>query len=108
MNTTNISQELAIIEIGGENRIDSRLVAASLGIEHIHFRATLDTYRTELEELGITRFQTELLGSRGQPAKYCLLNEDQAIFAVTLSRNTKQVVAFKLKLTKAFAEARRH
>ena len=29
-----------------------------------------------------------------------MLNEDQAIFAATLSRNTPQVVDFKLKLTR--------
>lgn len=32
--SNSISQELTIIEIGGENRIDSRIVAESLGIEH--------------------------------------------------------------------------
>ncbi|TGO03600.1 hypothetical protein PN36_03860 [Candidatus Thiomargarita nelsonii] len=39
-------------------------------------------------------------------AKYALLNEDQAVFALTLSRNTPQVVQLKLDLTRAFRDAR--
>lgn len=101
-----VSQELVVVEVNGENRIDSRLVAKSLGIEHINFRETLDKYQNELEELGKVRFETEASGKTRQPQKYYMLNEDQAIFAATLSRNTKQVVTFKLKLTKAFSEAR--
>lgn len=72
---------------------------------------TLNTYCEELEELGLLRFQigaVKEIGARGiKYTKYAMLNEDQAIFAATLSRNTRQVVAFKLKLTKAFSHARR-
>ena len=103
--------ELVIVETNGENRIDSRLVAKSLGIEHEYFRDTLTKYQPELEELGLLRFQTGAVkteGGRGAKyVKYALLNEDQAIFAATLSRNTKQVVDFKLALTKAFSDARK-
>ena len=90
-------------------RIDSRLVAKSLDIEHESFLKTLSTYQAELEELGVFRFEIGKPprgSSGGRPGKYAMLNEDQAIFAATLSRNTKQVVAFKLQLTKAFSEAR--
>jgi phage regulator Rha-like protein len=99
---------LEIIAVEGEHRIDSRLVAESLGIEHESLIRTLSTYEAELQELGILRFEIGEIKGRGQPQKYVLLNEDQAIFAATLSRNTRQVVVFKLKLTKAFSEARRH
>jgi len=88
-------------------RIDSRLVAKSLSIEHESFMRTLHTYQAELGELGILRFEIGEIKGRGQPERYTLLNEDQAIFAATLSRNTRQVVAFKLQLTKAFSQARR-
>lgn len=105
-----ISQELTIIEIGGENRIDSRIVAKELGIEHESFMRTLSIYQVEFENLGIFRFQIGVKSGpqRGKLPQYVMLNEDQAIFAAALSRNTKQVVAFKLKLTRAFAEARKH
>jgi len=100
---------LQIIAVEGEHRIDSRLVAESLGIEHKHFMETLRTYQEELEELGSLPFQTAVKkGNRGgEKPTYAMLNENQAIFAGTLSRNTRQVVAFKLKLTKAFSEARK-
>ncbi|OLD63439.1 MAG: hypothetical protein AUF65_02245 [Chloroflexi bacterium 13_1_20CM_50_12] len=98
--------ELIVVEFEGENRIDSRLVAKSLGIEHSNFVETLKKYMSELEELGKVPFQTEAIGRTKQPQKFLMLNEDQAIFAGTLSRNTKEVVAFKLELTKKFSEAR--
>jgi len=107
---SSVSQKLTIIEISGENRIDSRIVARSLGVEHDNFMQTLGKYHSELEDLGVFLFQTGKPpqgSSGGRPEKYAMLNEDQAIFTATLSRNTKQVVAFKLKLTKAFAEARK-
>lgn len=101
---------LEITAIDGEHRVDSRLVAQSLGIEHKHLLETVQTYLTELETLGLLPFQTEAVKqprARGTKyLKYTLLNEDQAIFLATLSRNTRQVVDFKLKLTKAFSEAR--
>ena len=87
--------------------IDSRLVAQSLGVEHESFIRILRTHQTKLEELGIFRFQIGKIGGRGRPETFALLNEDQAIFAATLSRNTSQVVNFKLKLTKAFSVARK-
>jgi len=71
---------------------------------------TIGTYQAEIEELGLPRFEIGAVkqpGARGTKyQKYTLLNEDQAIFLATLSRNTRQVVDFKLKLTKVFALAR--
>jgi phage regulator Rha-like protein len=98
---------LEIVLVGREHRIDSRLVAKSLGIEHESFIRTLSTYEAELQELGILRFEIGEIKGRGQPQKYVMLNEDQAIFAATLSRNTRQVITFKLKLTQAFSEVRK-
>lgn len=105
------SIELAIVEMNGESRIDSRLVAKSLGIKHKAFSETLSKYLGELQELGSVPFETEPRESGkkgGDLQKYAMLNEDQAIFASNLSRNTKRVVEFKLALTKAFSEARKN
>ena len=103
-----MNQELEIVITNtSEPRIDSRLVAKSLGVEHESLIRMVNMYRSELEELGILRFQIGEIKGRGQPEKYSLLNEDQAIFVATLSRNTAQVVKFKLKLTKAFSQARK-
>lgn len=104
-----MAQELEIVMTGDHTpRIDSRLVAQALGIEHESLMRTLNTYRAELEALGILRFEIGEIKGRGQPERYGLLNEDQAIFTATLSRNTRQVVDFKLKLTSAFSKARQH
>lgn len=43
----------------------------------------------------------------GRPEKLALLNEDQAIFLLNLSRNTKKVVALKKGLTITFGRYRR-
>jgi regulatory protein Rha len=103
-----MNTNLEIILADGEHRVDCRLVAHSLGVEHKSFMRTIAIYQTKIEELGILRFQNEEIKGRGQPMKYTMLNENQAIFLATLSRNTEQVVDFKLKLTKAFSKARQH
>ena len=41
----------------GEHRVDSRLVAQALGIEHESLVKTITIYRSEIEELGSLRFQ---------------------------------------------------
>lgn len=51
-----VSQELVIVQMDGEPRIDSRLVASSLGIEHRSMIKLLYTYENELQELGSLRF----------------------------------------------------
>lgn len=101
---------LEIILADGEYRVDSRLIAQSLGIEHESFMRTISTYQTRIEKLGSLRFE---IGARKRAVgaiqfRYALLNENQVIFLATLSRNTDRVVDFKLQLTEAFSEARQH
>lgn len=100
---------LIVVLIDDEHRMDSRLIAEKLGLEHESFIKTTRTYHAELQELGVVRFEIGKppQGSLGgRPVNYAMLNEDQCIFIATLSRNTKEVVTFKLALTKAFKEAR--
>lgn len=102
------STELIVVQINGENRLDSRLIAQNLGIEHEVFIRTLRKYQDRVEKLGIIRFENGVKSGpqRGKLPQYVMLNEDQSIFAATLSRNTEEVVDFKLALTIAFKEAR--
>jgi phage regulator Rha-like protein len=89
--------------------IDSRLVAQGLGIDHHNFMQTISKHKGQAESaFGILLFETEALKGRGQPEKYCLLNEGQSTFYMTLSRNTPQVVRLKAGLVKAFFDAKRH
>lgn len=92
-----------------ESRIDSRQMAEMLDVQHDNFMQTLEKQESSLKELGVFLFQTgkPKKGSKGgRPEKYLLLNENQAFFAITLSRNTPQAVKAKLLLVKAFAAAR--
>jgi phage regulator Rha-like protein len=87
------------------------LIAGELGIEHRGLRQTVEKYLNELQEFGTITFQ--MSSSRmpdgrinPKPERYCFLNEDQATFLMTLSRNTPQVVACKQNLVKAFSKAK--
>jgi phage regulator Rha-like protein len=90
-----MSTTLEVTFTSGEYRVDSRLIARSLDIEHESLMRTISAYQAELEELGVFRFEIGKppKGSRGgRPETHTLLNENQAIFLATLSRNTRQVV----------------
>lgn len=100
--------EIEIVE--GNQVIDSRIVAEGLGIKHKTLISTIRKYQTELETISLLPFETAAVneeGSRGTKyVTFCYLNELQCNFVVTLSRNTSQVVAFKLALVKAFHNAK--
>lgn len=118
--------DLQLTTIGDEPRIDSRLVAQGLDIQHETLLETIRKYQIKFEKLGkFITSETEInkndnkdsnsfpVSNRktpsdkgGRPMSYVLLNENQVVFAVTLSRNTEKVVEFKLALTQAFAHAK--
>ncbi len=105
------SQPLLQIQIKSEPRIDSRLIADSLGVKHQNTFELIKGYKTDFEELGLLRFQTgavSSVGGRGiKHLKYAMLNEDQAYLLLTYSRNTAKVRALKVKLVQAFRDARK-
>ena len=90
--------------------VDSRLIAKNLGIEHRAFMQTLKRRLDKLESRwGVVTFEMDkpLEGSLGgRPEKYALLNEPQATFLMTLSKNTQQVENCKLELVDAFEKAK--
>lgn len=96
--------ELTLVK--NERRADTRLLAKHLGNQHKNVFELVKNYKADFEQLGKVTFQTEALPS-GQLEKYALLNEDQAYLLLTYSRNTTKVRALKVKMVKAFAEARR-
>ena len=105
--------ELQVIEKDGVLLVDSRLIAARIGIEHESFVKTITKYQKQTEEaFGTIRFEigsSEMPDGRinPKPEKYFLLSEDQATFLMTLSRNTPEVVECKIDLVKKFSEAKR-
>ena len=92
-----------------EPRIDTRLLAQQLHNEHHNTLAQVTKYQMDFELLGKVLFQTEPLpdSRTGQKEKFAVLTEDQAYLLLTYSRNTQRVRGLKVKLVKAFSEARR-
>jgi phage regulator Rha-like protein len=104
------TQTINIINDDGTPRVDSRIIAERLGIQHEGLIRNISNYSDDFQTLGLLRFENEAVKIEGQRGtkyhKYALLNEDQTIFALTLSRNTPEVVQLKLDLTVAFRNAR--
>ena len=109
MNITPITDAFTLTTVQAEPRIDSRLLAKSLGTKHQSTFELLKEHRTDFEELGKVRFETGASpGSKtGQTERFALLNEDQSYLLLTYSRNTAHTRQLKVKLVKAFGEARR-
>jgi phage regulator Rha-like protein len=101
---------ITLIQSKGEPRVDSRLLAEQLGNKHKNSMALIERYLGKFKEFGLLPFQTEAVktpDSRGvKHLKFALLNEDQAFFLLSLSRNSDVVVELKADLIMAFREAR--
>ncbi|MBU2644462.1 phage regulatory protein/antirepressor Ant [bacterium] len=95
---------IPIENIDGEPRVDSRLIATELGVEHKHTLDMIRKYEQRFEKYGRVAFQTAPLETAGgvQNTTVCHLNEQQATFLVTLSRNSEQAVELKQKLTDSY------
>lgn len=100
--------DLSVIERDGSLVVDSRLVAERLEVQHEVFMRTVSKYLSEVQDLGVIRFENgkPAEGSKGgRPERYCFLNEEQATFLMTLSRNSAAVVQCKKDLVVAFKKA---
>ena len=110
MHTTPITDTFTLTTVKAEPRIDSRLLAKSLGNKHRHVMALPDKYMDRFKTFGHVSFKNadgERKQGGGKAERFALLNEDQAFFLLSLSRNNDHVVSLKVKLVKAFGEARR-
>lgn len=107
MNTSLVPLErnraIELFKIDNEYRIDSRIISKGIGIGHRYFIRLLrqPEYLKLLEKMGLLRFENAK-PQGGRPEIYAMLNRNQAAFAITLSRNTEQVVQFKFDLIVAF------
>ena len=104
-------KDISIVANGNDLRTDSRDLASLLDHRHRSIFANITKYKDELESLGQVRFEKALgielpQGGRTPEQVFALLNEDQCYFVLTLMRNNDHVVAAKLKLVKAFRDAR--
>lgn len=103
---TRFNQVIELLQVGSEFRIDSRQVAPGIGIDHSELLEALRTYQTQLEHFGSLPFETAVrkreIGATHET--YVMLNREQVLFAITLSRNTPQVVQWKMALIDALRE----
>lgn len=97
--------ELSLDLIKSEYRVDSRLLSPELNHRHRTILENIDKYKSQFEALGQLPFQTEC-GYNNSQVRFALLNEDQCYFLLTLMRNNNHIVSAKLKLVKAFRDAR--
>jgi phage regulator Rha-like protein len=100
---------VTLMQVKGEVRVDSRLLAEQLGTKHKSTMVLIDRYADQLKQFGQLPFQMTV-GKRvqggGNSERFALLNEDQAFALLALSRNTERVVALKVGLVMAFRESR--
>lgn len=104
-----MNENLPLLGNLDEPRVDSRLIAKKLGNRHRNTIELVGRYKEHLQSFGVVLFKTEKPAgpAGGRPERYALLNENQAFFLLTLSRNTPRVVELKRRLVQAFSEARR-
>lgn len=95
-----------LIYVGSEPRVDSRIIAQSLGNEHAHLIRLLTDHEADFEEFGIIRFENGEISGRGRPIRFALLNEDQCYLLLTYSRNSEKAREAKRALVHAFRQAR--
>jgi phage regulator Rha-like protein len=104
------TEALVLVPSKGELRIDSRTLADSLGIGHKPMFNQILKHRARVERYSQLTFRKSL-GERkqggGNAEKVALLTERQALFVLTLSRNTEIAMDLKEKLVDAFIDARR-
>jgi phage regulator Rha-like protein len=101
--------KIDVIEQGDVLVVDSRLIADELGIDHRSLFRTIKKYQDEIQEFGHLRFEnTSVVNSSGATniTSFVYLNEDQATYIMTLSKNTEQVRRCKRVLVKSFSEAK--
>ena len=98
--------------IGDEDpRVDTRLMAEHLGVQHQNVFESVKDYSGDFERLGVLRFETgkpQKGGRGGRPERFAKLNEDQCYLLLTYTRNTDRVRELKVNLVQAFAEARKN
>ena len=107
--TCALDTNLSLTTFKNESRVDSRLLAKHLGNQHRHVIALIKKFAEPFATFGKVFFEKapSSVSITGQRERFALLNGDQAFFLLTMSRNSDHVVDLKVKLIKAFSEARR-
>lgn len=104
-----IAEPLTLTTGKTEARMDTRFLSVQLGKKHPSLFGLVKDHQADFEEFGKVRFETGASpnSKTGQIERFALLNEDQSYLLLTYSRNTARTRQLKVKLVKAFGEARK-
>ncbi|MBD2515204.1 phage antirepressor KilAC domain-containing protein [Nostoc sp. FACHB-973] len=97
---------ITIQTIGSNLVVDSRLIAAELGIEHRALKQLVRTYQVDFEEFGNLNISNVGVFGTASYETFYYLNEDQSYLVLTFVKNTAEARLAKLNLVKAFKAAR--
>lgn len=102
-----MNAELVHASTDGTLTTTSEIIAEGVGIQHKNVLETIRKNQPDFEEFGPVAFETRKgaplpQGGFGKSTTIAVLNREQAMFAMTLFRNTPIVVEFKKNLIKAF------
>lgn len=100
----------ALVEMFNNTPMTTSLsIADGIKMPHASVIKLVRKYIKTLQGFGSLGFEIRVMredGKGGEQGEIALLNEGQAIFLLTLQRNTEKVVQFKFALVKAFLELR--
>lgn len=82
----------------------SLIISENLNLKHDNVVGLLKKH-SNIEELSL--FQTEKVATGGRAIINYMLTEEQSLILVSLMKNSKEVIAFKVKLVKAFIKYRK-
>lgn len=102
-----MTNQLVHANVDGTLTTTSEIIAGGVGIQHKNVLETIRKNRADFTEFGPIAFETRKgtalpQGGYGKSTTIAVLNREQAMFAMTLFRNTPVVVDFKKNLIKAF------
>jgi phage regulator Rha-like protein len=99
-------QELTKIE---RNDIftNTYIIAQNTERDHGSITYNVKKYRERLEKLGRIYSSATQINKRGRPVEIYDLNEQQAVFLMTLMDNSEKVLDFKMKLASQFVAMRK-
>ncbi len=97
---------IELIQCQGELRVDSRVIAAQLGVRHKSSYDLIKRYEADFRDIAVLVFKTEEIRGSDMPRKFALLTEDQAYLLLIYSRNTEKMRTLKVNLVMAFRKAR--
>jgi len=105
-----LPQDLVIVEVNGENRIDSRVLATQLNYEHKIILQSIRRHKDRLEAKSILLHNEAKTTSdsrgRGRPESYYMLDERQCLILAGSLKKGVEADEWHDRLVDAFLDAR--